>query len=85
MAQAQASQGCDGCQLSRALDDAGGLYYAEEWATEADLREAIRSERFHRLIAVLELGATEPTVRIEKVVVSEAFDYIAGVWGSEPS
>jgi quinol monooxygenase YgiN len=85
MAQAQAAQGCEACRLSRDLDDNGALSYVEEWATEADLHEAIRSERFHRLIAVLELGAKEPHVSIEQVVTFEALDYIAGVWGSETS
>ncbi len=84
MAQAQGAQGCD-ARLSRDLDDNGALYYMEEWATEADLHEAIRSERFHRLIAVLELGAKEPHVRIEQVTPIDALDYIAGVWGSEAS
>ncbi len=84
MAQAQA-QGCDACRLSRDLDDNGALSYVEEWATEPDLHEAVRSERFHRLIAVLELGAKQPHVSIEEVVTVDALDYIAGVWGSETS
>ena len=51
--------GCVSCVLSTQLGDRAGLQYIEEWKTEADLINQLRSSRFSKLAHLME-GATEP-------------------------
>jgi quinol monooxygenase YgiN len=52
--------------------------YVEEWATEADLRRRVRSDRFTSLLAVIESGR-EPQVHFDFVTTTRGLDYIAEV------
>jgi quinol monooxygenase YgiN len=52
--------------------------YVEDWATEADMRRRVRSERFTHLLAVVE-SAKEPQVQFDFVTSTRGLDYVAQV------
>ena len=54
------------------------VHYVEEWATEADMRHRVRSDRFTSLLGVVE-SAQEPRVQFDFVTTSRGLDYVAEV------
>ena len=82
MVQAQRRPTCVHCELSADVRDANTLHYVEEWVTETDLRYEIRSERFHRLIAVMETAAQQPKFEVQLVSASFGLEYVRNAVGS---
>jgi quinol monooxygenase YgiN len=68
--------GCLGC--SSWVDPDSTVRYVEEWATEADMRRRVRSERFTSLLGVVE-SAMEPQVQFDFVSTSRGLEYVAEV------
>jgi hypothetical protein len=63
------------------MDSDSTVRYAEEWATEADIRRRVRSESFTSLLAVVE-SAQEPQVQFDFVTATRGLDFIAEVRSS---
>ena len=68
--------GCLGC--SAWSDPDATVRYSEAWATEADMRRHVRSDRFTSLLGVLE-SAQEPHVQFDFVTATRGLDYIEEV------
>jgi quinol monooxygenase YgiN len=62
-ADTRTTRGCVGCSVSTDIGNRGTVRYSEEWLTEEDLRERVRSDSFDQLVTLIE-GATHPP-RIE--------------------
>ena len=73
---ARLESGCLGC--SAWMDSDSTVRYAEEWATEADIRRRVRSESFTSLLAVVE-SAQEPQVQFDFVTATRGLDFVAEV------
>ena len=54
------------------------MRYAEEWATEADMRRRVRSDGFTAVLAVVE-AAQEPLVQFDFVTTTRGLDYVEEV------
>lgn len=54
--------GCTGCELalSAASDNPPHIRYVEDWSSEEELRTRVRSNRFQRLVAVMEEARFAP-------------------------
>ncbi len=76
MGQMLGKTGLVDCQLSIDFVDPRRLYYAEEWVSEAALRDQIPSERFRRLIAVMEAAAERPRFDVQFLVQSDGLEFI---------
>jgi quinol monooxygenase YgiN len=74
--QALGKPGLVDCQLSIDFVDPRRIYYAEEWRSEQDLKNQIPSERFHRLIALLEAATEPPRFEVQQVVRSHGLDFV---------
>ena len=83
MVQAQSERGFLRCQLSRDLTDPDTVHYLEEWASEEELQHQVRSERFRRLIAIIETAVEPPRFAIEWVSQSCGLSYVEDLLGSE--
>jgi hypothetical protein len=57
--------------------------YVEEWATEDAMRLRVRSERFTRLLEVLESAPSSPWVQFDFVTETRGLDYVAEVRDSD--
>ena len=67
-----------GCLACSAWIDSDVVNYVEDWASEADMRRRVRSDRFTSLLAIVE-SARDPRVRFDFVTVTRGLDYIAEV------
>jgi quinol monooxygenase YgiN len=78
--------GCRNCGVW--IDSDSAVRYLEEWATELDMRERVRSERFTSLLSVIESVEEPPLVQFDFVATTRGLDYVAEVRGrvaSDPS
>jgi quinol monooxygenase YgiN len=55
------------------------VQFVEEWATEADLKRHVRSDRFTSLLAVLESAPERPQIQFDFVASSRGLEYVAEV------
>jgi quinol monooxygenase YgiN len=85
MLQTQPDPACLFCSVSTDVTDPATLHYVEEWATEQDFAAQIRSDRFHRLMALMETAATPPRIGVQLVSRSHGFEYIEAAFSGEPT
>jgi quinol monooxygenase YgiN len=71
--------GCLGCLVWEEIEDDTTLRYAEEGATEADMRRRVRSDRFTSLLAIMEGAKEPPQVQFDFVSIRRGLDYVAEV------
>ena len=71
--------GCLGCRVWTEDSDESSVRYVEEWATEEAMRLRVRSERFTRLLEVLESAPRRPSVQFDFVTKTRGLDYVAEV------
>jgi quinol monooxygenase YgiN len=70
-------RGCLGCLVWEETDDDTTLHYAEEWASESDMKRRVQSDRFTSLLAVMEAAAEPPEVYFDFVARRRGLDYVA--------
>jgi quinol monooxygenase YgiN len=75
----QLDRGCGGCRLYADIDNPNALLYTEEWATQKDLEREIRSDRFTRLLSVMESSPTSPVLEFLIIPRTRGLEYIAEV------
>jgi quinol monooxygenase YgiN len=71
--------GCRGCSVW--VDPDSTVHYVEEWDTEADMRQRVRSPRFTTLLGVIESAHEPPRVQFDFVTTTRGLDYVAQVRG----
>jgi quinol monooxygenase YgiN len=71
--------GCRSCGVWK--DSESAVRYLEEWATETDMRERVRSDRFTSLLSVIESVEKPPIVQFDFVTSTRGLDYVAEVRG----
>ncbi len=79
IALAQPQEGCAGCHLYVEIGAPASLYYAEEWETESHLEHQIRSNRFTRLLWVMESASEPPKLEFQFVSHTRGLDYVEQV------
>ena len=76
MPDTQLEKGCIGCSAWIAPDFT--VHYVEDWATEADVRRRVLSDRFTSLLAVVE-AASKAEVQFDFVHETRGLEYILEV------
>lgn len=74
-------RGCISCQLvlsSESLDPTR-ISYIEDWSSEEDLRERVRSERFSRLLELMECALERPQLEFQLPGGVRGLDYVEEV------
>ena len=71
--------GCLGCRVWTEDNEETTVQYVEEWATEDAMRTRVRSQRFTRLLEVLESAPLPPRVQFDFVTETRGLDYVAEV------
>ena len=69
----QLERGCVGCGAWTGPDST--VHYFEDWATEADIKRRVLSERFTSLLAVVE-SASEAHVQFDFVTETRGLEYV---------
>jgi quinol monooxygenase YgiN len=77
MRPAQQTRGCSFAQIYQCANDERRIEYMEEWDDAKELREEFRSERFVRLLTLLETAAERPVVEFRTVSKIRGLEYIA--------
>ena len=74
-------QGCLSCQLvlSSESSDPARISYTEDWSSEDDLREQVRSERFSRLLELMEYASEVPQLQFQLPAGVRGLDYVEEV------
>ena len=69
-----------GCLDCTVFGGGDSIKYIEEWATEAEMRQRVRSDKFTALLAVVET-ADDPQVRFEFIGGTRGLEYVEEVRG----
>ena len=74
-------QGCLSCQLvlSSESSDPARISYSEDWSSEEALREQVRSERFSRLLELMECASETPQLQFQLPGGVRGLDYVEEV------
>ncbi len=72
----QVETGCISCRLYQDLKNPDVLTWIEEWETRADLDRHLRSRRFTRILAALDMVDADPEVRFDTVVETSGMQLI---------
>jgi quinol monooxygenase YgiN len=81
-AETRATHGCAGCSVSTDIGKRGVVRYAEEWVTEADLRERLRSDTFDSLFTLIEDAILPPRIEFTLPDETRGFDFVQEVRAS---
>ena len=76
MRPAQQAPGCSFAQIYRWANDDRRIDYVEEWDDAGELRGQFGSERFLRLLGVLETAAERPVVQFRVIAETHGLEYI---------
>jgi quinol monooxygenase YgiN len=74
-----ASHGCVACAVSTHISSRGVIRYVEEWKTEEDLRQRLRSSTFASLAALMEDVARPPQVEFRLPGGRRGLDFVEDV------
>jgi quinol monooxygenase YgiN len=83
MRSVQVDSGCADAHLLADVDDRSVLWYWEDWFGLDVFERHLRSERFARLLAIVETSSTLPLLECRLVVETRGLDYLAAVRGVE--
>ena len=75
----QLDRGCEGSRLYADPGESNSFFYVEEWASQEDLEREMRSERFRRLLSVMESSPVPPVLEFRFVTRTRGLDYVAEV------
>jgi quinol monooxygenase YgiN len=81
MLPAQMERGCTSTQISADVERPEALCYREEWRTERDIDRQIRSDRFARLLGLMETASEPPILEFRFVSATRGLDYVAALRG----
>jgi hypothetical protein len=71
--------GCEECQTW--IDPDLAVHYVEGWATEADMRQRVRSFAFTSLLSLMESVREPPHVQFDFVTSTRGLDFVEEVRG----
>jgi quinol monooxygenase YgiN len=72
----EVSHGCRACRILLDAEDENALTYLEQWKTREDLEEHLRSERFRRLLPVIDMSAECPDIQFSAVGDIQGLEYL---------
>ena len=77
MRPAQQARGCSFAGIHLSAIDSRRILYVEEWDDACELRAEFGTERFHRMLELLEMAADPPVVEFRVVSKTHGLEYIS--------
>jgi quinol monooxygenase YgiN len=77
MRPAQQARGCSFSGVYVSANDSRHVVYVEDWDDAGELRGQFGTERFHRLLELLEMAADRPHVEFRVVSETHGLEYIS--------
>jgi quinol monooxygenase YgiN len=65
--QTQCEPGCVSCRLYRDVEDARVIMFEELWASDEDVQRHLQSDKYHRVLLVVEMAAEPPEIRFDTI------------------
>ena len=81
----QVQPGFIGCHCYQDIERETGLLLMEQWRSEADLFDRIRSESFNAVLALMDLSEVPPEFRIHTISDSQDMEALAAIRGQVPA
>ena len=81
VASTRTEPGFVGCSVAADLGEKGRIRYSEEWLTEDALQRQFQTDRFRRLIALVENATEAPIVEFLLPGGSRGLEYVQDVVG----
>lgn len=72
----QFEPGCVSCRIYRGVEDVRAVMLDELWLSEEDLQANLRSERYHKILLVVEMAAELPEIRFDIIAQSSGVEAI---------
>lgn len=73
--------GCLGCRLYQEVNDGNALSWVEEWKTQQNLEQHLKSAQYAKILAALEMSDAQPEVRFDTVAETHGIQLIAEARG----
>ena len=80
-AETRSARGCMGCSVSTDIGTGGVVRYVEDWQTEEDLRQRLRSDTFTQLVALIEDASRPPRIEFRLAGATRGLDFVEEVRG----
>jgi quinol monooxygenase YgiN len=74
--QIQFEPGCISCRLYRGVDDEGTIMLEEIWTSEKDLQHHLRSDKYRKVLLVVEMASEPPEIRFDTIAQSSGVETI---------
>jgi quinol monooxygenase YgiN len=74
--QIQFEPGCISCRLYRDVQEECALMFDETWTNEKDLLLHLQSDRYRRVLLVVEMSVEPPEIRFDTIVHSSGVETI---------
>ena len=75
----QAEPSCSAAQVYEEDGPGAAILYVEEWESESEFREHVRSELYRRILAAVDLSKSAPEVRFHHVSRTQGLDLVEQV------
>ena len=67
---------CVSCRLYRGVEDVRAIMLDELWLSEADVQQHLRSEKYRKILLVVEMAAELPEIRFDLITQSSGVETI---------
>ena len=74
--QIQVEPGCISCRLYRGVQEERALLLEEMWTSEKDLERHLRSDKYQKVLLVVEMAGEPPEIRIDTIAQSSGVEAI---------
>jgi quinol monooxygenase YgiN len=74
--QIQFEPGCISCRLYRGVDDEGAVMLEEFWMSEKDLQHHLRSDKYRKVLLVVEMAVEPPEIRFDTIAHTSGVETI---------
>ena len=72
--QIQFEPGCISSRLYRGVEDARAILLEELWLTDEDVQHHLRSDKYHKILLVIEMAAEPPEIRFDIIAHSSGVE-----------
>jgi len=74
--QTQFEPGCLSCRLYRSVEDARAIMFEELWLSEEDVQRHLRSDKYYKVLLVVEMATEPPEIRFDTIALSMGVERI---------
>jgi len=74
--QTQFEPGCVSSRIYRGVDDARAIMLEELWMTNEDVQRHLRSDKYRKILLVVEMASEPPEIRFDSITQSSGVETI---------